>query len=139
MAHRLEEPQMLTRRSILAATALAATLGAVRPGEAFTFQPYDADAVSKAIKSGKPVVVHVYASWCLQCHAQRNILSGLEGDKTYDRIGFFRVDYDGQKDVVAALACPRSTLIAYKGGKEVARMSWGVNSDDVVKVLQAAL
>ena len=102
-------------------------------------QPYDAKAVSEAIKSGKPVVVHVNASWCLQCRAQRTILSGLESDKKYDAISFFRVDYDGQKDVVAALACPRSTLIAYKGGKEVARMSWGVTSDEVVKVLQAAL
>ena len=130
---------MLTRRSLFAATALAATLAAIGPGAAFTFQPYDAGAVGKAIKSGAPVVVHVYASWCLQCHAQRNILSALEGDKKYDGVRFFRVDYDGQKDVVTALACPRSTLIAYKGGKEVARMSWGVTEDEVLKVLQAAL
>ena len=128
---------MPTRRSIL--LAAAASLVAIAPARAFTFQPYSADAVNAAIRSGKPVVVHVYATWCLQCHAQRSILTGLEADKKYDGIGFFRVDYDGQKDIVAALACPRSTLIAYKGGKEVARMSWGVMQDDVVKVLQAAL
>ncbi len=128
---------MLTRRTILFASV--ASFAAIAPAQAFTFQPYNADAVNAAIKSGKPVIVHVYASWCLQCHAQRSILTGLEADKKYDGVSFFRVDYDGQKDVVAALACPRSTLIAYRGGKEVARMSWGVMQDDVVKVLQAAL
>ena len=130
---------MFSRRSLLLAAAIAPTLAAVSPAQAFTFRDYDPGAVGKAIKSGAPVIVHVYASWCLQCHAQRNILTSLEGDKTYDRLQFFRVDYDGQKEVVAALSCPRSTLIAYKGGKEVARMSWGVTQDEVIKVLQAAL
>jgi thioredoxin 1 len=135
---RHQEPLLVTRRSLLAA-ASASVLTAIGPARAFTFQDYDETAAAKAIKSGAPVIVHVYASWCLQCHAQRNILSALEGEKKYDRLRFFRVDFDRQKDVVAALASPRSTLIAYKGGKEVARMSWGVTEDDVVKVLQAVL
>jgi thioredoxin 1 len=122
------------------AAGSAAPVGApLRTWFIFTFQPYQADVVEKAIKSGTPVVVHVYAPWCLQCHAQSSILSGLENDHTYDEISFFRVDYDRQKDVVAKLACPRSTVIAYRGGKEVARMSWGIMSEDVTKVLQAAL
>jgi thiol-disulfide isomerase/thioredoxin len=106
---------------------------------AFEFEPYDANAVQKAIASGKPVVVHVYASWCLQCHAQASILDGLKSDTAYDGVSFFRVDYDKQKDVVAKLDCPRSTLIAYKGGKEVKRMSWGTSKDSVVDVLKAAM
>jgi len=128
---------MLSRRSILLTGAAA--LAAIAPARAFTFQPYDASAAGEAIRSGKPVVLHVDASWCVTCRAQRTVLSRLESDKRYDSISFFRVDYDGQKDVVAALASPRSTLIVYKGGKEVARMSWGVTQEEVVKVLQAAL
>ena len=85
------------------------------------------------------MVVHVYAPWCLQCHAQTGILDRLKSDPAYDKIAFFRVDYDNQKDVVAKLNCPRSTLIAYKGGKEVARMSWGVTKDAVVNILKAAM
>ncbi len=127
---------MFSRRFLLAATAAAAF---VSPARAFTLQPYQAGTVEKAIKSGKPVVAHVYAPWCLQCHAQGSILSGLANDHKYDGISFFRVDYDGQKDIVAKLACPRSTLIAYRVGKEVARMSWGVMSEDVTKVLPATL
>jgi thiol-disulfide isomerase/thioredoxin len=109
------------------------------PAKAFEFQPYDAAAVQKAIASGKPVVVHVNAWWCLQCHAQASILDSLKSDRAYDGVSFFRVDYDNQKDVVAKLDCPRSTLIAYKGGKEVKRMSWGTTRDSVVDVLKAAM
>lgn len=134
---------MLTRRgfALLVATApvLGPILGTIAPAAAFEIHPYDKAVVDKLIASGKPVVLHVYASWCLQCHMQKAILENLETDKQYDKIAFFRVDYDGQKDTVAALNCPRSTVIAYKGGKETARMSWGVTEGAVVDVLKTAL
>jgi thioredoxin 1 len=129
---------MRTRRSFLILMSLAPAALAV-PARAFEFKPYDASAVEKAIVSGKPVVLHVYASWCLQCHAQASILESLKNEKAYDGVSFFRVDYDKRKDVVAKLDCPRSTLIAYKGGKEVKRMSWGTSEDAVLNVLKAAL
>jgi thiol-disulfide isomerase/thioredoxin len=129
---------MNTRRSFLALIGLAMAALA-QPANAFEFQPYDPAAVEKAVASGKAVIVHVYAPWCLQCHAQASILDNLKSDPAYDHATYFRVDYDNQKDVVAKLNCPRSTLIAYKGGKEVARMSWGVTQDSVVKVLKAAM
>ena len=40
---------------------------------------------------------------------------------------------------MAKLDCPRSTVIAYKGGKEVSRMSWGISKGAVVDVLKAAI
>jgi thioredoxin 1 len=126
---------MTNRRTFMAALAgfaLAPTLG-----RAFEIQPYDADKAQAAIRSGKPVVLHVYANWCLQCHAQKSILDTLKTTGTYDDIAFFRVDYDDQKDVVAKLDCPRSTIIAYKGGKEVKRMSWGMTTASVEDVLNA--
>ena len=125
---------MFTRRSAI--IMLAATTVQARAAE---FQPYDPAAVEKAVISGRPVVVHVYAPWCLQCHIQASYLDGLKDDPAFRGVAFFRVDYDHQKDVVAKLNCPRSTVIAYKGGKEVARMSWGVARDSVVEVLKAAL
>src|SRR5271167_826842 len=129
---------METRRSFLALMGIA-TAALAYPANAFEFQPYDAAAVEKAIASGKPVIVHVRAWWCLQCHAQASILDGLKSDPAYDGVSFFLVDYDKQKDVVAKLDCPRSTLIAYKGGKEVARMSWGTSQDAVLNILKAAM
>jgi thioredoxin 1 len=129
---------MKSRRTFFALATLA-VLALASPARAFEFHPYVPSVVEKAIASGEPVVVHVYAPWCLQCHAQAEILDRLKNDPAYNKITFFRVDYDNQKDVVAKLNCPRSTLIAYKGGKEVARMSWDVTQDAVIKVLKAAM
>ena len=129
---------MNTRRSFLALAGLTSAALAC-PASAFEFHPYDSAVVEKAIASGKPVIVHVYATWCLQCHMQASILDRLKADPAYDQATYFRVDYDNQKSVVAKLDCPRSTLIAYKGGKEVARMSWGMSQDSVVGVLKAAM
>jgi thioredoxin-like negative regulator of GroEL len=127
---------MLSRRSLLFAAPLV--LAASAAG-AFEIKDYDATAAQVAIASGKPVVIHVYASWCLQCHMQKSILEGLKSTGTYDKVAFFRVDYDNQKDVVAKLDCPRSTVIAYKDGREVKRMSWGMSQASVEDVLKAAL
>ncbi len=129
---------MWSRRSFL--TLIGAAPAALAcPARAFELEPYDAAAVEEAIASGKPVVVHVRAWWCLQCHAQAAILDSLKGDPAYDGVSFFLVDYDKQKDVVAKLDCPRATLIAYKDGKEVKRMSWETSRDAVIGVLKAAM
>ena len=129
---------MWSRRSFLTLIGAAPAAFAV-PARAFEFAPYDPAAVEKAIASGKPVIVHVRAWWCLQCHAQASILDSLKRDPAYDRMSFFLVDYDKQKDVVSKLNCPRATLIAYKGGKEVKRMSWETSRDAVIGVLKAAM
>jgi thiol-disulfide isomerase/thioredoxin len=129
---------MWSRRWFLA-LAGAASAALVVAARAFEFEPYDPAAAEKAIASGKPVIVHVRAWWCLQCHAQAAILDGLKTDPAYAGASFFLVDYDKQKDVVAKLNCPRATLIAYKGGKEVKRMSWDTSRDAVIGVLKAAM
>jgi thioredoxin 1 len=126
-----------SRRSFLIMMSTASMFAA--PAGAFEVQPYDPAAAQKAIASGKPVIIHVAAWWCLQCHAQTSILDNLKSDPAYDGVSFFRVDFDKQKDVVAKLDSPRATLIAYKGGKEVKRMSWETSQEAVLKVLKAAM
>jgi thioredoxin 1 len=129
---------MWSRRSFLALVAAVPAAFDV-PARAFEFAPYDGASVEKAIASGKPVIVHVRAWWCLQCHAQAAILDSLKNDPAYNGVSFFLVDYDKQKDVVSKLNCPRATLIAYNGGKEVKRMSWETSRDAVIDVLKAAM
>ena len=81
---------MKTRRSFLALMGLASAALAY-PAGAFEFHPYDPAAVEKAIASGNPVIVHVYASWCLQYHMQASILDSLKNDPAYDHATYFRV------------------------------------------------
>lgn len=130
---------MPLNRRAFALAAIAAPLALAGPAwAAATFQPYTAEAFAAATKAGGPVFVHVYAPWCLQCRAQEGILDRLMAEPRYAGATFFRVSYDQQKDVVAKLDVPRSTLIAYKGARETGRMSWGVTQDAVVKVLDTA-
>jgi thioredoxin 1 len=129
---------MPSRRAFLALIGAASASFAV-PASAFEFEAYDPAAAQKAIASGKPVIVHVRASWCLQCRAQASILDDLKDDPAYAGVRVFLVDYDKQKDVVAKLDCPRATLTAYKGGKEVKRMSWETSQEAVLKVIKAAM
>jgi len=105
---------------------------------AFTVQPYEKAAVDRAIASGKPVAIEVYASWCLTCLAQASAIDALKDKPEFRNIAFYRVDLDAQKEVVKALDSPRSTIIVYRGGKEVARQSWGAGQDDVAKILMKA-
>ena len=130
---------MASYRSLIGAILVFAFCSGVGPASAVEPQPYEVSEVQKAIKSGMPVVVHVYAPWCLQCRAQASILAALPAEARLDKVRFYRVSYDQQKDVVSSLNCPRSTVIAYRNGKEVRRMSWGTSQDDVMSVLNAAL
>lgn len=128
---------MMKLLRVLVTTAILAAAG-IPAAQAFEFKAFDKATVEAAIASGRPVVVHVFAPWCLQCRAQETILRRLSSDASYDDISFYRVDYDNQKDVVNELGTPRSTLIAYTGGAEVAKMSWGTSTQAVVGVLDAA-
>lgn len=128
---------MMKLLRVLATGAMLA-VASLSAAQAFEFKAYDASTVNAAIASGKPVVVHVFAPWCLQCRAQETILKRLSTDASYDGINFYRVDYDKQKDVVKVLGTPRSTLISFNGGAEVAKMSWGTSTQAVVSVLDAA-
>ncbi len=130
---------MVTRRSAMKMLAAAGRSAGRRRRRPPSFNPTIRRKWRRRSPSGKPVVVHVYAPWCLQCHIQAHYLDGLKDDPEFKDVAFFRVDYDHQKDVVAKLDCPRSTVIAYKGGKEVSRMSWGITKGAVVDVLKAAI
>ena len=135
------EKDMHTRRLFLAVLGLAAfnlTALAATGARAFEIQPYKNAAAQSAIASGKPVVLEVYASWCPICHAQASAIDAIKNKPEFKDITFFRVDYDAQKDVARKLKSPRATLIVYRGGKEVARESWGATNEDVTKILMQA-
>jgi thiol-disulfide isomerase/thioredoxin len=120
--------------SVFVAAALVAAGAA-----AFQVQAYDKAAADAAIAAGKPVVLEVYAPWCPSCLMQSAAVESLKDRPDFKDIRFYRVDYDNQKDVVAALNSPRATLIAYRGGKEVGRMSWNPSEDEVAKILMKAV
>jgi thioredoxin len=103
------------------ATLLALSFGA---GAAQPFdpnaQPYDAKAFHAAQAAGDTILVHVTAPWCPTCKAQRPIVESIEKERP--SLVVYDVDFDTAKDVLRQFRVQsQSTLIVFKGPKEVAR------------------
>lgn len=83
---------------------------------------YDAARFDALAREGKTVLVSIHADWCPTCRAQAPIVSELLKMPEFSGVMPLRVDFDGQKDVVKRFkATSQSTLIVFKGGKEVGR------------------
>jgi thioredoxin 1 len=99
---------------VLSATGALAFAG---PSEPYTQKRFDELAAQ-----GKPALVAVHADWCPTCKAQKPILGELMGRPEFRDVTELVVNFDAQKPVVQKFKVGmQSTLIAFKGGKEVGR------------------
>ncbi len=96
--------------------------------EAFTQTAFDL-----LQQQGAPILVSIHADWCPTCRAQAPIVKKLLEQEEFKSIHALRVDFDQQKDVVKAFkAVKQSTLIVFKGGKEIDR-SLGASSEQAIE------
>ena len=132
---------MLSRRSVLLSTLLAAASGAaVKPALAVTPQPFDDTAFAQAQKAGKPIFVAIHATWCPICKAQKPILAELMADPKFNELTYFTVDFDSQKDLVRRFGAQKqSTLIAFIGSKEQGRSVGDSNRASISDLLNLTL
>jgi thiol-disulfide isomerase/thioredoxin len=97
-------------------------------------------AVAAAEAAGRPILVHVYADWCPTCRAQEPVISRLSAADRFHQLVIFRLDYDHQAAQWRALGVRmQSTLIAFHGAKETARMVGGTDEASIEPVLDATL
>lgn len=102
--------------------------------------PYTQSAFDGLQKAGKSILVEVHAPWCPSCRAQAPIVNELLKKKDYQAITVLRVDFDGQKDVLKAFnVSKQSTLIVFKGAKEVGRSTGDTNSTSIEALIQKAI
>jgi thiol-disulfide isomerase/thioredoxin len=119
---------------MIAATQLTAK------SEAPGWQNYSAKGFSMAQASGKTIVVDVYATWCPTCRAQAPILDELRAEKASKDTIFVKVNFDKHKSFLRANRIPRqSTVLVFKGKKEVARSIAQTNRKALRKVVLEAL
>jgi thioredoxin 1 len=112
---------MTLYRAFFAGLVALALLGSV-PASAAEWKKFTADEFAAAKADGKPILVDVFAPWCSVCRAQNPILTKLTREPKYKDLVVFKVDFDNQKDVVRSFNVQRqSTLIVFKGGKEIDR------------------
>jgi len=73
-------------------------------------------------QSGQSVLVAIHADWCSICKTQERVLQELLPQPEFKRITMLRMDFDQQKEMVQLFGVEyQSTLIVFKGGREVGR------------------
>jgi thioredoxin-like negative regulator of GroEL len=123
------------RRILALFAALLVNTAALAVGK-----PFDAAAFQAAQKAGQPILVTVHADWCSTCRTQDPIVDALLKEPPYSRYAVFRVDFDRQKDVLRQLGVRyQSTLIVFKGAKEVGRSTALVREEEIEAQLARAL
>jgi len=101
-------------------------------------QPFDAKAFQAAQQAGSTIVIDVTADWCPTCRSQKPIIEGLE--KQHPRLVVYDVDFDTAKDVLRRFHVQyQSTLIVFKGAKEVGRSVGDTNPVNIWTMVEKGL
>ena len=99
--------------------ALSLLMSLVSAGEIKPFNQQDFD---KLTHEGKPVVLDISAPWCPTCKEQKPIVDGLMKQPAYKDVTLMTIDFDTSRPTLKMFKVnSQSTLIAFKGDKEVGR------------------
>jgi thioredoxin 1 len=109
-------------RFLSAALAATAFIAVAQPAAAAEFKPFDRATFDAAQKAGRPILVEVNAWWCPVCASQSKTIKATVIMPEYKNL---LVNYDKQKSEWQAFGVQKqSTLIAFKGGRELGRVSY---------------
>ncbi|MBY0533054.1 MAG: thioredoxin family protein [Xanthobacteraceae bacterium] len=133
--------KFMNRRSfVVLALASAALPTALRDAHAMPFSDYQAGSFVKLLASGNPVVVHVHADWCSVCRAQMPVIDRVLAGPAYKNVRAVRVNFDREKQFLTDYKVVRqSTIIVFKGGKEVSRLSYDSDPTRIEQTLANAI
>jgi thioredoxin 1 len=132
----------MNRRSFnaLVLAALATPFAVPIPALARDFAAYRPDSFPKLLGAGGSLIVHVHADWCAVCRAQMPIINQALAAPAYANVKTVRVNFDKDKQFLTDYKVVRqATIMAFKGGKEVARLTYDTNEENIRKTLAAAL
>lgn len=132
---------MLVRRMFgVAAIAAVMMLGGLLQAQADSTVPYSDDAFKAAQAAGQPILIEIHAVWCPTCKAQKPIIDKLAAEPKFKDLKIFRVDFDDMKPVVQAFGAKmQSTLIVFKGTKEIGRSVGDTKETSIAALLDKSL
>ena len=85
-------------------------------------KPFTQEQFDKLNAEGKGLVLAIHAPWCPTCKAQMPIQSELRSMPAFKDVTMLTIDFDSQKDLLKNFKVTmQSTIISFKGGKEVGR------------------
>lgn len=128
-------PARFLAAPIVLAAALVSTAAS-----ATDMRPFDQAAFQTAQRQNRPIVVFVHAPWCPVCRQQLKTIDKVSATPAYKNLIVFRIDYDTQKPLWQRFgATQQSTLIAYHGKRETARIAHDADEAKVTAVLSRTL
>lgn len=106
---------------------------------ALEIKPYSAAALATAQQSNQSYALHFHADWCPVCRAQSMALERLKSDKSL-KVTVYVVNYDREKALRKQYGVhTQSTIIAFKGKTETARLAGERADERISDVLASAL
>jgi len=130
---------MIKHIPLIAALAVAFRL-ITTAAEAGDIKPYDQTAFTEAKASGKTVLLDFHADWCPVCKKQGPLLQSLSQEDKLKDVVVFKVNYDDETALKKQLkVTSQSTLIVFKGGKEVSRATGVVDKTDIRALIEKGL
>ncbi len=105
---------------------------------ALDIAPWTAQTFADHQTQGKSVALHFHADWCSTCKAQEKVFNSWKGDAAVPGT-LLVVDYDNARELRRQHKVRmQSTVIVFKGDKEVARLAGDTDPDQLRKALAAA-
>jgi thiol-disulfide isomerase/thioredoxin len=122
-----ELPMKLRKAVVLFALSSLASIAMAGEIKVFSEQEFD-----RLTQAGKPVVLDVSATWCPTCKQQKPILEGLMKQPAYADVTLLTIDFDSNKPTLKKFkVAMQSTLVAFKGTKEVGRSVGDTNAESI--------
>lgn len=121
------------KRSLL--IALAVLVGVSTMAWAAGWSTFDDATFKKAQESGQTILVDFHATWCPVCAQQKPALDKILSEKEFQGVKALVADYDTSTSLKKQMKIvSQSTLVVFKGGKEIAR-STGVTDPAELRAL----
>jgi thiol-disulfide isomerase/thioredoxin len=107
---------------------------------AMQFAEYKAESFLKLLSSGNSFVVHVHADWCTVCKAQIPVMDRILAGAAYKNVRAVRVNFDKEKQFLTDHKVVRqSTILIFKGGREIARLTYDADPQRIEQTLERAI
>src|ERR1700728_3125825 len=120
--------------TVAAALTLLSTLAAAAE------IPFNQAQFDAARSAGRPVAVVFHADWCPTCRAQAPVLEDLAGTPALKSLTLYVANFDTEKALKRSLGVTQqSTIVVFRGGKEIARSTGDTQRDRLDALLKQAV
>lgn len=109
-------------------------------GQAADWQAYSDEAFKSAQDRGSTIVVDFHADWCSTCKKQKPILESLLKQEEFKNVVGLTANFDSAAELKKKYQVQKqSTLIVFKGAKEVSRSMGSTNESDIRATISKGL